>query len=192
MTAATIALARRRRITLRRRATLATTLAIVGGAIALAVALTLGGSDGERRAHAQTFTAADGSFSVSYPRGWRAQAAGAAGSNAVIARADGRGMLVVRERGAVEGSFHELARDLGPQLKRRFKDFKAVSARVVRLSTGPALSYTFVRTRSGMVQGIVVAPAGKRTYTIETVSPGDAPDVAKQLGGIVRSFTKNG
>jgi hypothetical protein len=36
----------------------------------------------------------------------------------------------------------------------------------------------------------VVAPAVGRTYTIETVARGDAPDVAKQLGGIVRSFRK--
>jgi hypothetical protein len=190
MTAVTLAQTRSR-LALRRRMSLAAVLAVLGGALALAATFAIGGGAGDRHDSAsRTFAATDGSFSISYPKGWRAQPAEAVGASALIARADGRGMLVVRERGPVEGSLETLGRSVGPELQRRFKDFKPVGARIVRLSTGPALSYTFVRARSGMAQGLVVAPAGGRTYTIETVARGDAPDVAKQLGGIVRSFRK--
>jgi hypothetical protein len=189
MTAATFAQTRAR-IALRRRATLAVLVAVVGGALALAAGFALGAASGDdaRRSPARTFSA--GSFSIDYPKGWRVQSAGRAGAAALITRADGRGMLVVRERGPLARSLEQTARGLGPQLEKRFKDFKPVGARIVRLSTGPALSYTFARSRSGVAQGIVVAPAGKRSYTIETIAPGDAPDVARQLGSMVRSFRK--
>jgi hypothetical protein len=50
------------------------------------------------------------------------------------------------------------------------------------------LLYTFVRPASGQVQSIVVAPAGDRSYTLDLVADGDAPDVARELASMVRSF----
>ena len=51
------------------------------------------------------------------------------------------------------------------------------------------LVYTFVRPRANQVQSVVVAPAGDRSYTLDLVADGDAPDVARELAAMVRSFS---
>ena len=43
--------------------------------------------------------------------------------------------------------------------------------------------------RQLQVQSIVVAPAGSRSYTLDLVADGGAPDVARELAGMVRSFS---
>jgi hypothetical protein len=59
---------------------------------------------------------------------------------------------------------------------------------VADISGGQALVYTFVRPAANQVQSVVVAPAGDRSYTLDLVADGDAPDVARELAGMVRSF----
>ena len=44
------------------------------------------------------------------------------------------------------------------------------------------------RPVTGQVQSVVVAPAGDRSYTLDLVADGDAPDVARELASMVRSF----
>jgi hypothetical protein len=38
------------------------------------------------------------------------------------------------------------------------------------------------------VQSVVVVPAGRKTYTLTTVSRGGANDVARQIGRMIVSF----
>jgi hypothetical protein len=157
-------------------------------AVAVALGLLAGGSAAPTRAHARatTYVAGDHSFAISYPLGWKAASVGATG--AVIERTDHRGVVLVRERPALRGSLQSLLKGLPAQLAKRFPDFRPVGASVARLSTGPAVVYTFVRTKAKKVQSIVVAPTQKRSFTIEVVAPADAHAAARQAGQIVRSL----
>lgn len=167
--------------------------AVLGAALlALVGAMTNGeGGEGGERARAArpsaTWTAPDRSFSIATPKGWKAVAAGPAAT--VLQRTDRRGLVVIRRRAAVRGSFAALTRTLTRRLDSKLPDFWPAGARVARLGTGRGLVYTFVRRDAGTVQSIVVAPAGERSYTLDLVAPGDARDVARELGGMVRSFT---
>ena len=143
-------------------------------------------SRADAHAHAQTYTSGDRAFSVTYPSGWKADSVGPTG--AVIERADRRGLVLVREHGAIKGPLSGLVKGLPRDLAKRFPDFRPVGARAARLSTGPAVVYTFVRTRAKKVQTIVIAPAAKRSFTLEVVAPAGARDAARQAGQIVRSL----
>ncbi len=159
--------------------------AALGGALALAVVLALtGGSDGTAPT---TFTAADGGYSIAAPRGWERVADGPAAT--VLRRADERGVLVIRRRAAVAGDLEEIAAGLERTLRRRLPDFRPAGSRVATVRGQQRLVYTFVRPRADKVQSIVVAPAGDHAYTLDLVADGDAPDVARELGRMVTSFT---
>lgn len=145
-------------------------------------------SSGPSHAHARAwiYTAGDHSFSVTYPSGWKAGSVGPSG--AVIERADRRGVVLVREHPPLRRSLASLVKDLPRDLAKRFPDFRPMGARVARLSTGPAVVYTFVRTKAGKVQTIVIAPTARRSFTIEVVAPVTAHEAARQAGQIVRSL----
>lgn len=161
------------------------------GAIAAAVALGGRGRDGNAPVR---HTAADRTFSVVVPDGWRAlsrpelrRLPGGAPA-AVLRRTDGSGVVVVRERRALAGNRRSLTRDLTAQIARRFTGAKPVTSRTVRLAGGPVYVYTFVRPAAGRVQSIAVAPRPGRTYTLDAVAGAGARDAAAQVGAIVRSF----
>ena len=157
--------------------------ALAATAAALLAGATLAWLGGEDQPRLRAVATSGGGFELAHPAGWRAAAPGP-----VLHRADGRGAVAVQEQPRLEGSLADVERDLERRLKRRVPDARRVAGRVVQLATGPALSYTFVRERSGLVQGIVVAPAGARTVMIETAARGDAADVAREIGVIVRSL----
>src|SRR4051794_1052174 len=158
--------------------------------LALGLGLLTGHSSRSPQSHAHarawTYTAGDHSFSVTYPSGWKASSVGPTG--AVIERADHRGVVLVRERPRLRGSLASLVKGLPRELAKRFPDFRPVGARVARLSTGPAVVYTFVRTKAGKVQTIVIAPTARRSFTLEVVAPVSAREAARQAGQIVRSL----
>lgn len=141
----------------------------------------------------RTVTGQGGAFELDYPAGWTAASPGdlradATKPAALVRRGDGRGIVMVHERAPLDGTLESLERDLRRQVARKIPDARPVAMRTVQLATGPALSYTFVRERSGLVQGIVAAPTPVRTYLIDSVAQGDAPEVARQVGAIVRSL----
>jgi hypothetical protein len=165
-------------------------------ALLAATALALGLLSGREsaptaRAHSRfaLFTSGDRSFSIRYPAGWRATPLGA--TAAVIERRDRRGVVLMRERPPLRGTLSGLLRDLPRMLARRFPDFRPAGASVARLSTGPAVVYTFFRTKSHKVQSIVVAPApaAHRSFTLEVVAPANARGAAREAGRIVRSLS---
>ena len=158
-------------------------------AIVASVALHPGGSSDAPVRH----TAADKTFSVVVPDGWRAlsqaelrQVPGAPA--ALLRRTDGTGVVVIRERPALAGNGRSLTRDLTAQIARRFTGVRPVTTRTVGLAGGPAYVYTFARPTAGRVQSIAVAPRAGRTYTLDAVAGAGARDVAAQVGAIVRSF----
>jgi hypothetical protein len=161
---------------------------LAAAALAAGLVVGLGGDSHGSRAHARVneFRAADGSFRVSYPAGWKATAIGS--TAAVIQRSDRNGLVLVRERPALKGTLSSLVKNLPSELRKRFPDFHPVGASVAKLATGPAVVYTFVRAKAGKVQTIVIAPTARRSYTLEVVAPGKARDAVRQAGGIVRSL----
>ncbi|MFL5826219.1 MAG: hypothetical protein ACJ76V_06815 [Thermoleophilaceae bacterium] len=157
--------------------------------------LLLGGGEAKRPADSsRTIVDKSHRFALSYPKsGWNTVPA--AGLSrvpsrpaAVLQRGDRRATIVVRDGASLKGDLVQIARGLTPQLKRRFGDFRPLSARIVRLAGGPALAYTFARTRTGTVQTELVAPAKGRSFTVEAVTRGDDPRVAREVGAILRSF----
>jgi len=139
------------------------------------------------------YTARDKAFSVVVPDGWRALRpaelrAVPGAPAAVLRRADGTGVVVIRERPALAGNGRSLTRDLTAQIARRFQGVRPVTSRTVGLAGGPAYVYTFARPTAGRVQSIAVAPRAGRTYTLDAVAGAGARDVAAQVGAIVRSF----
>jgi hypothetical protein len=161
--------------------------AALAGAVVLALCLAVFGGDAAAPAKATTWKAPDGSFSIVTPQGWKTVASGAEAT--VLQRGDKRGVVVIRERAAVSGPLDRLAGGLERTLRRKFADFEPAGARLAPVGGGQGLVYTFVRTGSNQVQSVVVAPAGDRSYTLDLVADGDAPDVARELAGMVRSFS---
>jgi hypothetical protein len=170
----------------RRALIAAAALAIVLAGAVAALVLRPGGEHAPARLH----TAA---FSVVVPDGWRSLRgselrAVPSAPAAVLRREDGRGLVVVHRRPALARSRRSLTRDLTAQLERRFRDLRPVSARTVKLHGGPAYVYTFARPAARSVQSIAVAPRGGHTYTLDAVTGAGTPDVAAQVGAILRSF----
>jgi hypothetical protein len=169
--------------------------AAVAAVLVVGAVLLLGGGDKARQASAgRTIVDKSHRFALSYPKsGWNAVPAARLARvpsrpAAVLQRSDRRATVVVRDRASLKGNLVEIARGLTPQLKRRFRDFHPLSARIVRLAGGPALAYTFARTSTGTVQTELVAPAQGRSFTVEAVARGDDPRVAREVGAILRSF----
>jgi Co/Zn/Cd efflux system component len=166
-------------------------VAAAGVVVVLAAALLLrAGGDDHPPAR---FIAPGHAFSVVLPDGWRAldaaQLRAVPGAPAaVLRRADGSGVVVIRRRSALAGNTRSLTRDLTAQIARRFRDVRPVTARTVKLAGGPAYVYTFARPTAGRVQSLTVAPRAGRTYTLDAVAGAGARDVAAQIGAIVRSF----
>ena len=164
--------------------------AALGGALVLALFLALTGGDGgapaAKSAAGKIWKAPDGAYSISTPAGWKAVASGSAAT--VLQRADKRGVVVIRERAAVTGPLDALAGKLERKLRGQFADFQPAGSRLAEIGGEQGLVYTFVRSQSDQVQSVVVAPAGDRSYTLDLVADGGAPDVARELAGMVRSF----
>ena len=164
--------------------------AAVAGAVVLALCLALTGGGAEAKPVAKrtpTWTAPDGAYSIATPRGWKAAATGPAAT--VIERADKRGVVVIRRRAAVTEPLQALAGKLQRRLRKQVPDFQPAGARLADVGGREGLVYTFVRSRANQVQSVVVAPAGDRSYTLDLVADGDAPDVARELAAMVRSFS---
>jgi hypothetical protein len=162
-------------------------LCVAAAAASIVLFLLTSGASPAKPATTATYSAPGGSFSLRYPAaGWRATAAGP--SAVAIQRSDRSALVTVRASAPLKGSLSALATGLPAELRKRFGDFQPIGARAVRLSTGPALVYTFARTRANKVQTMVVAPAAKHTFTLVVVAKPGATQAAAEAGAIVRSL----
>jgi hypothetical protein len=164
----------------------------LGGALLLAAVLLIargGGSDDTAKLAPKpaTYTSTRGDFSIATPKGWKAVADGSAAT--VLRRTDDRGLVVIHRRAALRGALDVLAPRLERALAKQLPGLRPAGTRRVALGGTQGLISTFVRPAAGQVQSVVVAPAGDRAYTLDLVADGDAPDVARELAGIVRSFS---
>jgi hypothetical protein len=132
-------------------------------------------------------------FTLSYPEPWRPLSQKEldrlpGNPLAVVRREDGKGFVVLRREKRAPKTFGSFSSDLTRALDRRVPDFKKQSSRTVRIGAGKAFFYSYIRKRKGTVHTVVIVPAGKRSYALNTVSPGGAEDVARQIARIILSF----
>lgn len=166
--------------------------------LAAAVVVAVIGVFSTREDHPKTNTKALHSqalgFSLTYGKGWTPAPAATLANvpskpAALLRRNDRKGLVTVRQTGSARmAQPRKLAIDMRRDLARRFPDFRAVSARVVPIRAGHAFLFTFVRTRSRVVQTIALAEVGKRTFQLEGIVPGDAPQAARETAAILSSF----
>lgn len=173
----------------RRRTILIALLAAVAGA-ALAAGFLFGFGDDASSGSKRATELSGPGFALAYPAGWKpAPAKGTEGAAAIIRRSDGKGVVIVRRKGAPrDQSLRALTRGLTAGLERRFSDFRFVSARVARVRGGNAFLYTFVRTRQKTAQSIALVKVGKATFTLDAVAAAGDPRAAQEVAAIVRSF----
>jgi hypothetical protein len=167
----------------------------LAGALAVLAVLTvvgLAGGSASRPATGPGVYSAEGhAFTIGVPAGWSAlhgvELARVPGAPAaVLRRADGRGLVIVRRTGAVSGDLRGIARGLTAQLERRLPGFRLVGARIGRVRAGAAFVYTFVR--GGTAQSLAVTTVGGATYRIDSVVPAGSPGAARQAAAAVSSF----
>jgi hypothetical protein len=161
---------------------------VAAGVAVVAVALLMGGGSSGGGT-----VSGPNAFNISYPKTWSPLSKDKLDSLpghplAVLRRADGQGVVVIRsEAGAPPSDLNKLGADLARQLKRRDSSLKIHTQKIVKLRSGEAL-FTSYLARTGRVQSSVVVPAGKRTFTINTFSRGGADDVAREIGKMILSF----
>jgi hypothetical protein len=148
-------------------------------------------------ADSRQLTGPDKAYTLRYPKGWeevkrREKDVPEGAAISMVKRSDDKATLIVQQRGKLEQDLDEVRSDLTKQLSKEIRDFKLVRAGEVRLPAGPALSYTFVRTKSGRVQNLVVVPSNDRTYTLNAVIAPGADAAAREVAAIVRSFDPGG
>lgn len=142
----------------------------------------------------QRLVGPNGSFTLRYPKTWKKVQPQDLGLEqgvplAAIRRSDGGGFLAVQEQqGKLEDSTKKISEDLTKRLEKQIKDFRFVRSDNVKLPAGDALSYTFIRSRTGQVQNLVVLPKAGVTYTLNSIVAGKAEKAATEVGQMVRSF----
>jgi hypothetical protein len=183
-------------------------IAALAGVVAIAVVATLlvtgGGDDGDTKAEPLAPALkggkrleADKAFRLNYPKTWERVSNADLGVKAgtplaAIRRTDGAAQMIVQRAGKLAETLPQVSDGLTKRLKKQIKDFRLVKTASVKIPAGEALSYTFVRTKTGQVQNLTVVPQGKRTYTLNSVVSGKAEGAAREVAAIVRSFDPEG
>jgi hypothetical protein len=132
-------------------------------------------------------------FKLSYPPSWRPlssqELADLPGRPlAVVRRKDGEGFVVLRRERRAPKSFGAFSTSLGRALEKRIPDYEKRSARVIKIRAGEAFFLSYIRKRRGTVHTVVIVPAGKRSYVLNTVSTGGSKSVVRQIARIILSF----
>lgn len=168
--------------------------ALIGAALVIAVLGVLSARSHDEKPAGHALRSQALGFSMTYGKGWTAVPASKLAKvpskpAAMLRRNDRKGLVTVRETGSARmADPRKLALGMRKELARRFPDFRAVSARVVQIRSGRAFLFTFVRTRSRVVQTVAIAAAGKRTFELQGVVPGDSPQAARETAAILSSF----
>jgi hypothetical protein len=133
------------------------------------------------------------SFTLTYPSGWRPLPPGELAQLPgrplmVLRRDDSSAFVVVRKQARPPESLNALAGELTRVLAGRIPDFQRRSAKPVRVKAGKAFLFSYIRKSLGTVHSIVLVPAGRQTYELNTVVRGGANQAAREVARIVLSF----
>ena len=132
-------------------------------------------------------------FTLTYPNSWtplsgRELATQPGRPLAVIKRNDGKGFVVLRKETKAPKDFGAFAGELSRALDKRIPDFQKRTSKIVTIAAGKAFFFSYIRKKKGTVHTIVLVPAGKRSYVLNTVSSGASQSVARQIARIILSF----
>jgi hypothetical protein len=107
---------------------------------------------------------------------------------AVLRRGEGEGLVTVNAPAKSERDLDAVAKQLDRRLQKAIPDFRKVAARVVRVKAGPALLYSYARSRRATAHTLLGVPTSERSYTVDGVVPAGADDAAREVGAILFSF----
>ncbi len=162
------------------------TLVVAIGAFFLVRALAGGGEDTVKGSSAHT-------YNLSVPDGWKAlgedELAALPGKPAgVVRREDGKGFLVIRREGRPPQSIQDFSKELDREFRKRVPDFQKRTTRSLKIRAGQAFFYSYIRRKKGTVHSVVLVPAPRGSYVLNTVASGGEDDVARELGKMIVSF----
>jgi hypothetical protein len=172
------------------------TLVLAAGvvSIALVACLLINGGDNKGSSDGHQLNGnGKNDYTLSYPDSWRplssTELARQPGQPlAVIRRKDGKGFVVLRREGRAPRNFTGFSSDLSRALSKRVPDYQKRSSKVIKIAAGQAFFFSYIRKTKGTVHTIVLVPAGKRSYVLNTVSSGASQSVARQIARIILSF----
>lgn len=171
------------------------TLAIFGGAALLVVVafLLISEQDNKGKSGGQLTGTAKDRFTLSYPGSWRPLSGEELAKQpgqpiAVVRRKDGKGFVVLRKEGRAPKNFTAFSSDLSRALDKRVPDYQKRSSKVIKIAAGQAFFFSYIRKQTGTVHTIVLVPAGKQSYVLNTVSSGKSKSIARQIARIILTF----
>jgi hypothetical protein len=164
--------------------------------VAVVAFLVFGGGDDDKAESTKPAFAggivveAENAYRFTYPKATWEPVGKVNAAQTTIRRRDKSGLIVVRQRGKLEGeqSREAISDVLTTQLKKQYKDFRFVRSSELELPAGKAISYTFLREKSNRVQGVVVLPKGDHTFTLNSVVTGNAQNTAREVRQIINTF----
>jgi hypothetical protein len=160
--------------------------------VAIFIGVKVLGGDEDKKSGEITGSGGD-SFTLSYPKSWLAlsgkQLSKLPGPPlAVVRRKDGKGFVILRKEKRAPKNFNAFSADLTKALDKRVPDFEKRSSKLVQIAAGKAFFFSYIRKTTGTVHTIVLVPAGKRSYVLNTVSSGKSNRVAREVARIILSF----
>ena len=125
---------------------------------------------------------------VTVPVGGTTTFAVAATAAAGSPTGDDTGFVILRKEKQAPKDFNGFAAGLTKDLDKRIPDFQKRSSKLVNISAGKAFFYSYIRKQKGTVHTIVLVPAGKQSYVLNTVSSGSSTAVAREIARIILTF----
>jgi hypothetical protein len=138
-------------------------------------------------------TAEASTIHFAYPKNWKAVPLSSvkgipADATAVIQRKDKKAVLVVIPSGKAPALNDASAASIGASLEKKYADYKFLSAKMIPLTVGKSLLFTYVRTKQGVLHTIMIIPvAPTSSYIVETASPPQSGAIGKEIGLILKS-----
>src|SRR3954447_11628079 len=132
-------------------------------------------------------------FTLTLPSGWQStpedQLSQLPGSPvAVMRQTDGAGVVIVNTQPPTSGSLQALGKEIEKKLKKNIPDYKPIGTSTLNLPSGQAVQISYARTQAGTADTLVIAPAGGRIYTLNSVIPGGDKQAVKEAVDIINSF----
>jgi hypothetical protein len=145
------------------------------------------------RAHHRAGAAQQQAFTVALPAHWHELTAAqlkalSKPAVAAYARDDGTALVTIRRAGAAPVISADFVHSLDQRFRSRLSDYVPVSARVITTKAGGAFFFSYVRRNLGTLDTIVLVPAGKQSYLLDSVSNPGSLAATHDVGRIINTF----
>jgi hypothetical protein len=165
--------------------------ALAVGLVAFFGARTIGDDDG-----GGTVNASEKGFTLEYPETWtpvsKTKLAQYPGSPQLALERDGNsGLFVVRRESKAAPTQKSFGDELDKEISDRVPDYEPGTVRTVKTGAGAAFYFSYARTKAGTANSIVVVPDGSASFVLESSSPANDRDAAKDVAAMIGSFGIN-